>query len=662
MGHTDRYPCPHCGYVPRSDVSQDYTLRPGTILHGKYVVGTPLGQGGFGITYIGWDLAMDTKVAIKEYFPSGQAGRNFTDGSLVWYRSPQAESARSDGKESFLREARKMNRVQDIPQVVRIRNLFQQNETAYIVMEFVAGKTLKQHVDIHGPLSWEQAKAIVFPTVKALEQIHEAGIIHRDLSPDNLMLLPDGTVKILDLGAAKDRAQNPGTSSVQVAKGGFSPPELYTQRGGSGTWTDVYALAATLYYSLTGVIPPSAVDRLDKDTLRWDLPQLSVLPTPVLAALQNAMTLHVKRRTQTMAVFAAQLQSGHISNKWLYALLAGTLAAAAGLCLFLAITLATQSGRGTVSPPMTSPSQGSPSVEASAPLPTADDPFQEDVTTSLPILHQTFSAGRRHTVAILENGTVASIGQRLDGQTALSDWTDMASISASVVHTAGLKTDGTAVALGSNEYGQCDLSDWTDLVSISAGFYHTVGLRADGAVVAKGSNEYGQCNVAGWTDIVAISAGWYHTVGLKSDGTVLSTGWEVPTLHDVNGWGDIVAISAGGYHTVALRADGTVLATGRNTDDQCQVSAWRDIVAIDTGMAFTVGLKADGTVVAVGANGSKQCSVGSLRNITAIAAGSFHVIAMKEDGTLVGVGDNDYRQCDVSQWRNIRWPDRSNGL
>lgn len=223
--------------------------------------------------------------------------------------------------------------------------------------------------------------------MKALEQIHEAGIIHRDLSPDNLMLLPDGSVKILDLGAAKDRTQNPGTSSVQVAKGGFSPPELYTQRGGSGTWTDVYALAATLYYSLTGIIPPSAVDRLDKDTLRWDLPQLSALPTPVLAALQNAMTLHVKRRTQTMAVFAAQLQSGHSSGNWSYGLLAGALAVAVGLCLFLVITLATQSGGSTVFPPTVSPSLGSPSVEAPAPLPTADNPFQEDVTTSLPIQH-----------------------------------------------------------------------------------------------------------------------------------------------------------------------------------------------------------------------------------------------------------------------------------
>ena len=308
MEETRHYPCPHCGYDPGAQSAFSYALRPGTILNGKYAVGTVLGQGGFGITYVGWDLALENKVAVKEYFPSAQVTRSLsTSGTLQWYNTESARVARESGKEMFLKEARKMSRVSEIPQVVRVRDLFQQNETAYIVMDFIEGKTLKDHLKKTGPLSWERAREIFLPAIEAMKRVHKAGLIHRDLSPDNLMLQPDGTVKILDLGAAKDLNINTGASSMQVAKGGFSPLEQYTQQGGSGTWTDVYAMAATIYYTLTGAVPTAAVDRIVKDTLRWDLPQLTALPEHVLTALQKAMVLQPDGRTRTMAEFAAQL-------------------------------------------------------------------------------------------------------------------------------------------------------------------------------------------------------------------------------------------------------------------------------------------------------------------------------------------------------------------
>ena len=160
MEETSQYPCPHCGYDPGAGSAFPYALRPGTILNGKYVVGTVLGQGGFGITYIGWDLALESKVAIKEYFPSAQVSR----------------TARDSGREMFLKEARKMSRVSDIPQVVRVRDLFQQNNTAYIVMEFIEGKTLKDHLKKTGPLAWDQTKEIFLPAIDAMEQVHGAGL------------------------------------------------------------------------------------------------------------------------------------------------------------------------------------------------------------------------------------------------------------------------------------------------------------------------------------------------------------------------------------------------------------------------------------------------------------------------------------------------------
>ena len=294
------YPCPRCGYDPAKAGSSEYALQPQTILGGKYLVGRVLGQGGFGITYIGWDIALGRKVAIKEYFPSGQVSRTPGTRVLTWYSTEAASQARQTGMEMFLKEARKMAKAEGIAHVVRVRDLFQENGTAYIVMDFVEGETLKARLKRNGPLSWDQAKAIFLPAIQAMDRVHQAGLIHRDLSPDNLMLTPDGQVMILDLGAAKDLNINTGNSSMQVAKSGFSPLEQYTQRGGSGPWTDVYAMAATMYYSLTGHLPPNAVDRVEEDTISWTLPGLDKLPKSALAALQGALAVYAKKRTQSM--------------------------------------------------------------------------------------------------------------------------------------------------------------------------------------------------------------------------------------------------------------------------------------------------------------------------------------------------------------------------
>lgn len=330
-------PCPHCGYDPNRVKGQEYTLPPQTILAGKYLVGRMLGQGGFGITYIGWDIALERKVAIKEYYPNGLVGRSQTSRvQLVWYSGPLAEQARKDGMDAFLREARKMTKVSAIPRVVQVRDLFYENGTAYIVMDFVEGRTLKKQLEAKGPMTWNQLKPILLPAAQAMEQVHRAGLIHRDLSPDNLMLTPDGDVRILDLGAAKDLKKGSGVSSMQVAKGGFSPPEQYFQQGSSGPYTDVYALAATAYYALTGKVPVPAIDRMNKDSLRWDLPELAGAPENVVHALRKAMSLRSQDRPQTMGEFAALLtQKGHTLKKGLPKPAIIGLSAIAAICLIV---------------------------------------------------------------------------------------------------------------------------------------------------------------------------------------------------------------------------------------------------------------------------------------------------------------------------------------
>ena len=309
MEEIQGYPCPVCGFDPAQAAAPNYVLPYGAILNGRYIVGKMLGQGGFGITYIGWDLAMERKVAIKEYYPSGQVSRNPGSRDLTWYTNEQSRQARQNGMQMFLKEARKMSKVDNLTNVVRVRDIFQENETAYIVMDFVEGETLKARLDKTGPLTWKQAKDIFLPAIQAMEQVHQADLVHRDISPDNLMLTPDGRVMILDLGAAKDLAINKGASSAMVVKGGFSPPEQYAQQGGSGSWTDVYAMAATMYHSLTGVVPPTAVDRMQGEPVNWALLETGGVPNHVIAALQNAMKLNARERTQTMAELLRQCQS-----------------------------------------------------------------------------------------------------------------------------------------------------------------------------------------------------------------------------------------------------------------------------------------------------------------------------------------------------------------
>ena len=319
MEQITAYPCHKCGYSPANAVAP-YVLQPGTILKGKYLVGKVLGQGGFGITYIGVDLLLRRKVAIKEYYPSGFVGRMNGSSQVIWYTGEAAHEARQAGQEMVLKEARKMSKVSDVGAVVKVFDIFQENGTAYICMDYVEGKTLQEWLKKTGPLSWDKTKAIFIPVISAMEQVHQRGLVHRDLSPDNLMIQPDGTVKILDLGAAKDLNINSGKSSMQVAKNGFSPLEQYINAGNSGSWTDVYAMAATIYYTLTGILPPTAIDRLDNDRIRWDLPQLAALPREVLTALKRAMAVRSGERTQTMEVFLQELltpaRTKHKKRKW----------------------------------------------------------------------------------------------------------------------------------------------------------------------------------------------------------------------------------------------------------------------------------------------------------------------------------------------------------
>lgn len=307
MHIVDSAVCPHCGKntaVPNNPGQ----LPVGCIISGgsgqSYQIGAPLGQGGFGITYVGLDCTLGRRVAIKEYFPARCAWR--TDDHRVVPRQGMDAIYRG-GIKSFLDEARMLAALEDNPSVVKVRGFFEYGGTAYLIMEYLDGKPLHQIVKQNGPIPAKE----LLPKLKAfladLHKLHQAGIVHRDIGPDNVMWMPDGTLKLLDFGCA--RSMEDGKSMTVLVKEGFAPVEQY-QSHGQGPYTDVYALAATLYYSLTGVIPPSAVDRLEEDTIQKPVSLGADLTPEQEGALLWGLTIQPKFRPVNMQAFAEKLLAG----------------------------------------------------------------------------------------------------------------------------------------------------------------------------------------------------------------------------------------------------------------------------------------------------------------------------------------------------------------
>lgn len=259
--------CPICGRAPDTQ-NQPHQLAPGSVLGGKYLVGRVLGQGGFGITYIGWDIPANAKRAIKEYYPSDSVTREGDGCTVTPYSSQGVPRLFSEGRDKFFSEAQNLARFDNVPNIVSVKDFFLENGTAYIVMEFVEGQTFKEYLSSLGrPMELGDALALLAPVARSLEQVHAAGLIHRDVSPDNIMLTSDGTAKLLDFGAARGFSlQGARTNTVNV-KMGYAPDEQYRTHGNQGPWTDVYALAATIYRAVTGVVPTQAIDRTPTDLL-----------------------------------------------------------------------------------------------------------------------------------------------------------------------------------------------------------------------------------------------------------------------------------------------------------------------------------------------------------------------------------------------------------
>jgi serine/threonine protein kinase len=302
--------CPTCGrpfdLPPRSPLQ----LKPRTLLREQYLIGRALGDGGFGITYLSWDLGLESRLAIKEYMPNGVAGRSGGETKVVPY-TEQTKQEFEWGLERFLEEARVLKKFSNHPGIVAVDTVFRDNGTAYLVMEFLDGVTFEEFLARRGGrITFETAMRVVLPSMDALAAVHAEGILHRDISPDNIYLTRSGKVKLIDFGAARNALGQKSRNLSIILKEGYAPEEQYRASGIQGPWTDVYAMAATLYHAITGRIPQPSLDRQAQDNLLWPS-QLQIQIEPrIEAALMKALSIKASDRFQSMEDFKAALTGG----------------------------------------------------------------------------------------------------------------------------------------------------------------------------------------------------------------------------------------------------------------------------------------------------------------------------------------------------------------
>lgn len=300
--------CTDCGYNPSQSVGDPTMLKPGSVLLGKYVVGKVIGKGGFGVTYVAYDVTTQKKVAIKEYFPYGVALRAPGTTTVSVSSMDNAEAFKM-GAEKFYNEAKMVSRFNGNPNIVGVHEFFYENDTVYFAMEFLQGHTLKDHIKTHGVLTPAQALFIANNVANALMAAHSANVLHRDISPDNIILCDNGNVTLIDFGAARQVVAEHSQSFSVILKPGFAPLEQYQKKGNQGPWTDIYSLGTTIYHALTGDIPEDPMSRIDDDE-EFSSNVYNIEPE-LWAVIQKATQLRVEDRYPDIFVLRNDLS--HIS-------------------------------------------------------------------------------------------------------------------------------------------------------------------------------------------------------------------------------------------------------------------------------------------------------------------------------------------------------------
>jgi serine/threonine protein kinase len=303
--------CPTCGAPFNLPVNNLLLLPPRTILREQYLIGRALGHGGFGITYLAWDIGLEARLAVKEYMPAGVASR--TEHTKAMPLSETMKEEYEWGLERFLEEARVLKKSHHA-NIVTVDTVFRDNGTAYLVMEYLDGVNFAEFLRRRGgTIPFADALQVMLPVMDALTAVHALNVIHRDVSPENIFIPKMGKVKLIDFGAARNALSQKSRNLSAILKGGYAPEEQYRASGKQGPWTDVYATAATLYRAITGKIPAPALDRQAEETLERPSQLGAAIPPAAERALMQAMAVRGDERFQTMEEFKRALTAGGVS-------------------------------------------------------------------------------------------------------------------------------------------------------------------------------------------------------------------------------------------------------------------------------------------------------------------------------------------------------------
>lgn len=641
-----------------------------TILAGKYLVGPVLGQGGFGITYLGYDLNMETHIAIKEYFPVELVSRDTTTmhGDKVLSLSDEKSVTYQQGLKKYVAEAQNVSQFSEMPGVVSVKDFFYENETAYIVMEYIDGISLKDYLkEKGGRLSEEETLTIMKPVLEALVKVHDAGIIHRDISPDNIMLTfeketTDGrilkSVKLIDFGAARMTTKNDQKSLTIILKHGYAPEEQYRTHGEQGPWTDVYAVCAVMYRMLTGETPVQAMDRMFKDELKgFDECNVNINAN-TSAAILKGLAVKKDNRIQDIGELIGILYEGNKvktaikTNKKHLFIFAGI--GVALIISFLVVIVGSNnrtngkennikaSDEVASTENFANQSVGNDSVngaESDEDYVTLDTDVQEENVVKLvrTTPQGMLAGGDDFILSLRADGTVRAAGNNENNQCEVSAWYDVVAVYSSRSTSAGLRKDGTVVIAGDDL--NREVSSWSGIVDIALDSRYILGLTKDGKVISAGRNDNGCCDTGDWENIVSISSAGGISFGVTHDGELLIAGTEdyyTEELAVMSQWKDIkqIGIIPGDGHFYGLKTDGTVLYTGERHKES--LDSWSKISTIVTGENWLAGLKEDGSVVTTSYT---YLGLGDIvsewSDIVEIAGTFYNMVGLKKDGTLV---------------------------